>query len=99
MHFEELIKLQALKLKAMHQVGTDHLGEGGIQEALFAEASDSGKLRNICAAITPELFDQVEGCCSMLEISKRRFVEAALVEAVAKASAIVADVDPFAEVQ
>lgn len=97
MQFDELIKLQALKLKAMHQIGTDHLGEGGIQEALFAEASESAKLRNICAAITPQLFDQIEGCCSMLEISKRRFVESALIDAVTKAQLIVADVDPFSE--
>ena len=95
MHFSELIKLQALRLKAMQHIGTDHGGEGGIQEQLFAGELDRGALRNICAAISPELFSRIDGCCSMLEISKRRFVEGALIEAVEKAESIVAEVDPF----
>lgn len=95
MKFDEMIRLQALKLKALNAVGTDNLRDSPIQDRLFAEAFEQGQLRNICAMVSPELFDQVEQACSLLEISKRRFVESALIEAVDRAEAIVADVAPF----
>lgn len=98
MNFDEMIRLHALKLKAFHRLGTEDMSEGGLQEQLFKMAADSPQARNICASISVQLFDQVEGACDMLGISKRRFVEAALIAAVDRASGIVAEVDPFAEV-
>lgn len=99
MNFDEMIRLHALKLKASHRLIPDDLAEGGLQEQLFREAVESGVARNICAAISSQLFDQVEGACDMLGISKRKFVEAALIAAVDRASGIVAEVDPFAEAE
>jgi len=51
--------------------------------------------RNICAHISIELFNEVEGLCEMLSLSKRQFVELALSEAIAKASSVVNEVQPF----
>lgn len=99
MNFDEMIRLHALKLKAFQRLGTDDVSEGGIQEQLFKEAAEAGVVRNICAMISVQLFDQVEGACDMLGISKRKFVEAALIAAVDRASSIVAEVDPFAEAE
>ena len=43
-------------------------------------------LRNVCALIGTDLFEQLEHTCSILEITKRQFIEAALVECLAKAA-------------
>lgn len=99
MNFDEMIRLHALKLKASHRMVVTDLAESGLQEQLFREAVESGVARNICAAVSTQLFDQVEGACDMLGISKRKFVEGALIAAVDRASAIVAEVDPFAEAE
>ena len=58
----------------------------------------SSELRNICALITAPLFAEVEGLANMLELSKRRIVEMALIEFLAKASEIVNEVNPLGEV-
>lgn len=99
MNFDEMIRLHALKLKASHRFDVSEVVPDGIQEQLFREAIESGVARNICAAVSNQLFEQVEGACEMLGISKRKFVEGALIAAVDRASAIVAEVDPFAQVE
>jgi 3-methyladenine DNA glycosylase AlkD len=45
--------------------------------------------------VSIDLFERVEECCKQLELSKRRFVEMALQEALRQAETIVAEVDPF----
>ena len=47
------------------------------------------KLRNICAFISPELFSEIDSLCNLLDLSKREFVEMALVDLVAKAHAVI----------
>lgn len=46
-------------------------------------------LKNVCAKVSPELSDEIDQICGLLSISKRRFLEAAMVEAVAKAKRIM----------
>lgn len=94
MNFHETIQLKALELKQLHTRGmTDSLAEHFIAKAV--EQGESTVTKNICAHVSIELFERVEQCCSMLSISKRRFVEMALREALDQAESIVADVDPF----
>lgn len=90
MKFEELIRLKALHLKQLQDHGTDM---DGLVDSLVAQSTLT---RNICAHIGIPLFDEVENLCQLLDISKRRFVESALVDACQKASAIVSEVAPFA---
>lgn len=49
-------------------------------------------MRNVCAMVPNHLFDSLEGMCTDLEISKRKFVEMALIEAIAKAKQIMEEV-------
>lgn len=94
MNFHETIQLKALELKQLHTRGmTDNLAEAFIAKAV--EQGENTVTKNICAHIALPLFERVEQCCSMLGISKRRFVEMALAEALDRAEAIVAEVDPF----
>lgn len=66
-------------------------GPGFLIEAV-AEQDRTGRItRQICAKVSPELVEQVDGVTSVLGLSKRRFIEAALVDAVQRAHAIMAD--------
>lgn len=49
-------------------------------------------MRNVCAMVPTPLFDELETICGDLDISKRKFVELALREAIAKAEQIVEEV-------
>lgn len=92
MNFDETIRLQALKQKQLTTRGMDD----AIAEQILKHAPEvPEQTRNICALISVKLFNDVENCCQMLDISKRRFVEMALVEALDKAAVIVDEVNPF----
>lgn len=43
----------------------------------------------------PQLYAEIDNLCASLDISKRRFVEGALIAAVKEANAICAEVKPF----
>lgn len=94
MNFQETIQLQALKLKQSTK-GNGEVGDALIDMAMKQDPTLGGLTRNICAHVSVQLFERVEQCCSMLDLSKRRFVEMALSEALDRAEAIVAEVDPF----
>ena len=46
-------------------------------------------LKNVCAKVTPQLADQIDEIVAMLGVSKRRFLEAAFIEAVQRAHEIM----------
>jgi len=93
MKFDELIQLKALQLKAA-QTGA---GSALLEHAVESGAVPSGLMRNLCASIGNELFDRVENTCGYLGISKRAFVEAALIEALDRADKILDQVNPIEE--
>jgi hypothetical protein len=56
----------------------------------MAEQDTSGRItRQICAKVAPELIDKVDSVLAVLHVSKRRFIEAAIVDAVIRAEAIM----------
>lgn len=92
MTFEELVTLKALKQKQLTTEGSD-LSDVLIDQILMK--SDGDQFRNVCAHISIPLADELDGLCNALDISKRRFVEGALIDAVKRANAIVSQVQPF----
>lgn len=96
MNPSEIIQLHALKLKHLQHRG--YFG-GDVIEAAAQQNPEAAKaeLRNICALIAPGLFSDVENLCNLLDLSKREFVEMALLEFVEKANAIVREVNPLGE--
>lgn len=46
-------------------------------------------LKNVCAKVAPQLADQIDEVVGLLGISKRRFLEAAFVEAIQRAHEIM----------
>lgn len=93
MRTDETLLLQALKLKQLGSTG--HSADGDLIEQLLLQNPDAAKekMRNICAFITPELFDQVANVCNILSLSKRQVVEMALVDLMQKANKIINDTE------
>ena len=91
MQLEELVRLKALEAKRANH------GGGDIHDLLIDDfmKKDGGEFKNMCAHISLPLYDEIENMCSTLDISKRRFVEGALIDAVKRANAIVSEVKPF----
>lgn len=92
MKTDELLRYKALHQKAIrHNVGLMDLLDSG---ALKLEGGES-MTRNICAQISTPLFEDVQKYCDLLAISKRQFVEMAIIDLLAKTREIVREVDPF----
>ena len=94
MRTDDTLRLQALKLKELNTRGWSG---GDLVDQLLEQNPEAAaeKMRNICAFITPELFSQVEGICSLLSLSKRQVVEMALVDFVARADQILEETGAF----
>jgi hypothetical protein len=83
MNFDDLIRFKALHLKfvASGSNVAELLADGKMEHTI--------PMKNVCAMITQELFDDLTNTCGLLDISKRTFIEAAIVEALAKAQNIM----------
>lgn len=63
------------------------------------EDSNSVVTKNVCAKVSVQLADELDEVCGLLRISKRRFIEAAFVDAVDRANAIIADEGVWQELE
>jgi uncharacterized protein with beta-barrel porin domain len=53
--------------------------------------ASSPLLKNVCAKVSSQLSGEIDTLCDLLSISKRSFIESALIEALAKAKQIIRD--------
>lgn len=88
MNFDEVIQLQALKLKALNS------GQG-LSAVVDRLAEDSPQLRQMCAKVSPELYDRLEQVCGVLDMSKRQFIEGAVADALERAVQTIEKVGAF----
>jgi hypothetical protein len=93
MKTDEILTLKALQLKST----ISGSGNSDLVDHFVAESPEEVKksLRNICAFISPQLFERVENVCSNLQMSKRQVVEMALIDFMEKVDSIMEKVDPF----
>lgn len=82
-NFKEFMRYRVLDFKygLQNQEVAEHLIANG----------QGPQLRNVCAKLAPELAEQIDNTVSMLGISKRLFIERALIEALDQVEAIVAE--------
>lgn len=85
MTFDDLIRYKALNLKYIASGSNllDLVDKG--QSGIAAEIP----MKNVCAMITQQLFDDLTNTCGLLDISKRVFIESAIIEALKKAESIL----------
>ena len=95
MKSEEILMLQALKLKKLNTRGYD--GMDLVQHLVDQNEEAKTKLRNICAFISPELFEEINSLTNLLDLSKREFVEMALQDLVAKSHAVLEQTNAMKE--
>ena len=95
MKSEEILMLQALKLKKLNTRGYD--GMDLVQHLVDQNEEAKTKLRNICAFISPELFEEINSLTNLLALSKREFVEMALQDLVAKSHAVLEQTNAMEE--
>lgn len=67
--------------------------DGDFMQLLTDDALASSELgaqvKNVCAKVSVQLSDEIDNVCGFLGISKRKFLEAAFIEAVEKAHRII----------
>jgi hypothetical protein len=94
MNFEEFLLMQALKAKDRNSPsGLD----SEMSDSLIDDAVDNKRIptRNLCASVSPQMFDKVDFVCDLLYMSKRRFIEECIVEGLKKADKVFAQVELF----
>ncbi|MGH8349563.1 MAG: hypothetical protein ACRES5_23835 [Pseudomonas sp.] len=84
MNFDETIQLQVLKLKAQ---------SGGIKgkllDQLLEESGETAHVRQMCAKVSHLVYEDLEQVCVLLDMSKREFIESAVVDALARAHQVI----------
>jgi hypothetical protein len=83
MTFDELIRYKALHLKYVSD------NQGLMDMIALDEVEHNIPMKNVCAMVSQQLFDSLTNTCSLLDISKRTFIEGALIEALNKAEKII----------
>lgn len=92
---QELLYQKALTYKQLSKKGTtnDHFFE-----SLF-EGADSKIVKNVCAKISVPLSDELDKVCDLLDITKRQFIESAIVHALDESKNVMRELDLFDEVE
>ena len=74
--------------RALHFL-SEHRGDALVD--IVMEHSDLGPVptKNVCAKVSVELSDQIDQVVALLGINKRRFLEAAFIDAVRRSNAIL----------
>lgn len=109
-HFDQYIQFRALKFKfsALGSMTLDDM-ERMIEAGSLLKSDDDGKtvrptsleeispipLRNVCAKLSVQLVERLDNALGILDISKRQFIELALIEALDKVDQVLEDVDAF----
>jgi len=94
MNFNQFLTFRALRMKAT--VENDAFN-ADFTEAAFASVPDA-QIKTVCAPISIPLFERMNRTLSLLDISKRQFIEAAIIEALNHADRVIESVDIFESV-
>lgn len=52
-------------------------------------------LKNVCAKLTVELSDEIDNVCNLLDVSKRKFIEMAIINAIGKFKEIAIEYNAY----
>lgn len=107
-HFEQFIQYRALSFKfksegvslgvfermlANKSIGTNQ--DGTFVPAESLEEVLPFKVQNVCAKLAQPLVDRLDQALSVLDMTKRDFIELALIEALDKVDQVLKDTDAF----
>lgn len=81
---DSLVTLKSLELVTSASGIND-----GITNVLLDDPQFHALTKNVCAKLSVELSDRIDSVCGLLGVSKRRFMEAAVIDALEKANQIM----------
>jgi flavin-binding protein dodecin len=109
-HFDQFIKYRALRFK-FDSLGSSTLGDvESLMEAGSMLKTDDGqtvtrtsleeafpqlRIKNVCAKLSGDLVDRLDNSLGILGMSKRDFIEMALIEALDRVDQELHDIDAF----
>lgn len=93
MNFNQYIQYRALSFKAA--VDGESMNSEAAERLVEKTIKNSPDIKTVCTPIHIELFNRLEETLSPLNISKRAFIQMAIIEALDRADAIVAEVNVF----
>lgn len=67
-----------------------------LTDFLIESVQADPQMKNLCTKVSIPLSDKIDNLCSILDISKRKFCEAAFIEAIEKAESIMREEGVFA---
>jgi hypothetical protein len=95
MNTDDKLRLAALQVKQLHTSHTK-LEEHILQAAIDQNPEEAkAHFKSICATVSLSLFERVDGICQMLDLSKREFVEMALIDLCDKSDGVIIEIKPF----
>jgi predicted transcriptional regulator len=112
-HFKQYIQYKALDFK-FSTAGTNgidqlerlvasgsvgHAVDGQFVPAQAVEEVYPIPIRNVCAKLSADLVDRLDNALSVLSMSKRQFIEMALIEALDQVDKVLVEVDAFEHVE
>lgn len=111
-HFKQYIQYKALDFKfstagnSIDQLerlvaggSVGHAVDGQFVPAQTLEEICPIPLRNVCAKLSVELVDRLDNALGVLSMSKREFIEMAIIEALDEVDKVLQDVDAFEYVE
>lgn len=93
----ELLMYKALHFKQSNDSTTDV-----ILDHFVAQNENSVgqlELKNVCAKVSVELADELDNACNLLGLSKRRFIESAIINALDEFKRVAAEVNMFERIE
>lgn len=93
MKFDQYIQYRSLSVKAAVD-GENFNSEAG-ERLLEKEIKNSPDIKTVCTPIHIDLFKRLDDTLSLLNVSKRAFIQMAIIEALDRADVIMAEVDIF----
>lgn len=68
-------------------------GDGDLPESLLEQSLNlpSPIVKNMCAKVSSHLVERLDETCNLLDISKRKFIETAVIEALNRADQIMSE--------
>lgn len=88
-HFDQLIRYKALAFKF------SGAGFSLVDAVLEQNGPEALKMKQVCAPLSVQLVERMENVLGLLNMSKREFIEIAVIEALDKAEAIIDEENVF----
>lgn len=97
METRKISELSNFEQRVLHQSFKLKFGDmGKLVDLAIAQNQEIPEIKNVCAKLHISLVERLENVVNNLNMSKREFIEIALIEALDKAEAIFDDVEPYA---